>query len=793
MIAAKRAAAYDVELNQLFAAFNLRGDGVIHKDEFYKAQSFMTKALGGFDDQACVWAPQSANMPPVPSLAVQELVLPLKSSKPPRKHLRTGRSRSLSNPCRHTPSQPDRKGTPSPAELNRAMLRSPSVEKQCGYDFKSVDLDGDNGISFEEFKRWQLSLLEVSKKSSATKKHRLVCLTREMQKTGASDAWRRCAWDLETATSAADLENALATAYGLGMSQLEIYEERFLDALQKDALNKCLKASQDICWWNALAAVKRVKERAAEAGATTELFIEHKQRIHEWQQGARNECLSELAKAATEGKLSSAIEHASQVLEEEELKVHRVNLAEMQKPFMVHVMTFSGQNCSVEVSRSQSVGCLKKQVAEHFAVQAYRISLVCESDRLEPDSRLLEDCGVVSMDFQIAAILGAEDHWQEVPISEVLDAAVARRICSIATRKRFEAGELTEEDCRAMLAPELKTLDDQEAEKKRLAAEAEAERQRKAQEAAAEIRRQASERQAARQLECSRLSFQALLGQAVDMGILTCRSSEMMLRSCDEQCRFIQVQLVEHVALQNGIEQEKSGARNIQEQCVVDEMEAKGIASRAEAIKWSAQMDLDEALPALDSAMKRLKSLRLADLCEIRAFARPPRLCTLTLEAVCILFEIRPHRRLDHDHPGRAVNDYYEVAKRDLLGDPSGFMQRLFEYDKDNIPEQVIRRLQPYIDDEDFVPEKVCRVSTACHALCLWVKAMERYHHISRRVDPKRQELMRAEWQLQMQMNKIKKGKEDLENVRSAIANLERELEIRGQFTLPDHFCDGLS
>jgi dynein heavy chain len=238
--------------------------------------------------------------------------------------------------------------------------------------------------------------------------------------------------------------------------------------------------------------------------------------------------------------------------------------------------------------------------------------------------------------------------------------------------------------------------------------------------------------------------------------------------------------------LHQGIEQETSEARKIEEECAAHEMEAQAIASRLGEIKSSAQMELDVALPALEGAMKALKSLRKSDLCEIKAYSCPPRLCILTLEAVCILFELKPQKRPDPYNPGRNANDYYSVAKRDLLCDPTGFMRRLFEYDKDNIPERVIQRLQPYLENEDFVPDKVRFVSTACHALCLWVRAMVEYHHVSQRIDPQRVELREGEQQLQAWVLKIQKAKESLKNVQSAIANLERSLEIRGAFKLPD-------
>lgn len=60
------------------------------------------------------------------------------------------------------------------------------------------------------------------------------------------------------------------------------------------------------------------------------------------------------------------------------------------------------------------------------------------------------------------------------------------------------------------------------------------------------------------------------------------------------------------------------------------------------------------------------------------------------------------------------VDDYWEPGKA-TLQDPAKFLQSLFDYDKDNIPDTVIQKIQPYIDNKDFQPEAIEKV---------WVKSM---------------------------------------------------------------------
>ena len=49
------------------------------------------------------------------------------------------------------------------------------------------------------------------------------------------------------------------------------------------------------------------------------------------------------------------------------------------------------------------------------------------------------------------------------------------------------------------------------------------------------------------------------------------------------------------------------------------------------------------------------------------------------------------------------------ASAKSLLGD-SNFLKRCIEYDKDNISSIILKKLKKYIDNPDFVPEKVEKV-----------------------------------------------------------------------------------
>jgi len=48
-----------------------------------------------------------------------------------------------------------------------------------------------------------------------------------------------------------------------------------------------------------------------------------------------------------------------------------------------------------------------------------------------------------------------------------------------------------------------------------------------------------------------------------------------------------------------------------------------------------------------------------------------------------------------------------------VLGD-SNFLKRLYEYDKDNVPEALLKKLKKYTDNPKFVSEAVEKVSKVC-------------------------------------------------------------------------------
>ncbi|KAF7463315.1 Hypothetical predicted protein [Marmota monax] len=191
-----------------------------------------------------------------------------------------------------------------------------------------------------------------------------------------------------------------------------------------------------------------------------------------------------------------------------------------------------------------------------------------------------------------------------------------------------------------------------------------------------------------------------------------------------------------------------------------DEAIAKVKAQETQAIADDAQRDLEEALPALDAANRALDSLDKADIAEIRVFTKPPDMVMTVMEAISILLNAKP------DWP---------TAKQ-LLGE-SNFLRRLLEYDKENIKPQIIAKLQKYINNPDFLPEKVEKVSKACKSMCMWVRAMDLYFRVVKEVEPKRQKLRAAQAELDVTIATLKEKQALLRQVEDQIRALQDEYD----------------
>eukprot|EP00945_MAST-04E_sp_MAST-4E-sp1_P004103 g4103.t1 len=196
----------------------------------------------------------------------------------------------------------------------------------------------------------------------------------------------------------------------------------------------------------------------------------------------------------------------------------------------------------------------------------------------------------------------------------------------------------------------------------------------------------------------------------------------------------------------------------------------------AATMKSECEEMLAVAIPALKSAEKALNSLTKGDITEVKAMKNPPHGVKVTMEAVCLMFALKPARVKDPDNPSRKINDYWPVAQKELLGDPK-FLPKLMAYDRDNIDVEIVEKVGLFCERDDFTPALVKKSSKACAGLCQWVHAMIMYDKVAKEVEPKRIALAKASTDLAAAETELAAKQAELKIVQDNLDALQKELQ----------------
>ncbi|CAE7729574.1 DNAH7 [Symbiodinium sp. CCMP2456] len=117
------------------------------------------------------------------------------------------------------------------------------------------------------------------------------------------------------------------------------------------------------------------------------------------------------------------------------------------------------------------------------------------------------------------------------------------------------------------------------------------------------------------------------------------------------------------------------------------------------------------------------------------------------------------------------MDDYWDPAKKELWGDPK-LLERLLNFDKDNIPTDVMTKLLPLETDPDFEPDAIKKASVAACGICKWVRAMIVYDQVAKMVGPKKAALAGAEAQLAEAEAALAPRHAELQKVQDNVAKL---------------------
>ncbi|KAI8929015.1 dynein heavy chain and region D6 of dynein motor-domain-containing protein [Entophlyctis helioformis] len=203
-----------------------------------------------------------------------------------------------------------------------------------------------------------------------------------------------------------------------------------------------------------------------------------------------------------------------------------------------------------------------------------------------------------------------------------------------------------------------------------------------------------------------------------------------------------------------------------------DEEVASKKAAEAKAMKEDCEAQLAEAIPALESALQALDTLKPQDITVLKSMKSPPAGVKLVMETICVMKDVKPVKIPDPAGSGKKIEDYWGPSKT-LMSDMK-FLDSLRTYDKDNIPVNIMKIIRSkYMDNPEFDPEKIKTASSAAEGLCRWVRAMECYDRVAKVVAPKKEALARAEADLAETMASLNEKRATLKAVEDRMAALE--------------------
>lgn len=177
--------------------------------------------------------------------------------------------------------------------------------------------------------------------------------------------------------------------------------------------------------------------------------------------------------------------------------------------------------------------------------------------------------------------------------------------------------------------------------------------------------------------------------------------------------------------------------------------------------------DLRKAEPALIAAQEALNTLNKNNLTEMKSFGSPPDAVVNVAAAVLVLF-----------CKGKVPKDRSWKECKLMMGKVDQFLNDLVYYDKENIHPEIVKAIQPYVNNPEFSSEKIMSKSIAAAGLCAWVVNIVKFYSVYVVVEPKRKALAKATGELSDAREKLRELKEKLGVLQQKLSTLKAEFEV---------------
>ncbi|XP_068605783.1 dynein axonemal heavy chain 12-like [Brachionichthys hirsutus] len=212
-----------------------------------------------------------------------------------------------------------------------------------------------------------------------------------------------------------------------------------------------------------------------------------------------------------------------------------------------------------------------------------------------------------------------------------------------------------------------------------------------------------------------------------------------------------------------------------------DEEAATKKAEEAETLRTDCDREVTVAQKEVEKAGKAaLENLKSSQIAVVKAMKAPPPAVKLVMAAVCVMMQKSPDKINDPEKPGKKILDYWGPSKK-LLGD-TNFARNLRDFDKDNIPVTVIKKLMAeYMNKEDFEPSVVSSSSSAAANLCSWIKTMVEYNTKQKELAPKKKKCKEAQEAVAETMAQLSQKKAAFQDVEDRLAGLQKTKALKSE------------
>jgi dynein heavy chain len=173
---------------------------------------------------------------------------------------------------------------------------------------------------------------------------------------------------------------------------------------------------------------------------------------------------------------------------------------------------------------------------------------------------------------------------------------------------------------------------------------------------------------------------------------------------------------------------------------VVEEEEASKQAAEVKEIKDNADMELGSALPELAIAVKKVESIEVSAFYSLKTIKKPAP-SVVAVFKICAMF-LLPNDKPKKPQGDKAESDpegYWDLALAKFLNEPKGFLRSLVDYDRDNIPDALIKKVTPLMQEEVMSEARIKGASQDLLPVRVWVVAMIKYYQVLKIVNPMRE------------------------------------------------------